>query len=123
LITHDLGVVAQTADDVAVMYLGRVVEHGTVRDVLKRPRHPYTQGLLRSIPSLKAGERLASIAGTVPALSAIPRGCPFHPRCLHARAGVCDVGGPPLLRELEPGHQAACVRAEEIVAEVEGMAR
>jgi oligopeptide/dipeptide ABC transporter ATP-binding protein len=123
LITHDLGVVAQTADDVAVMYLGRVVEHGSVRNVLKRPRHPYTQGLLRSIPSLKAGQRLASISGTVPALSAIPRGCPFHPRCPHARAGVCDVGGPPVLRELESGHQTACVRAEEIAAELEGVTR
>ncbi len=81
LITHDLGVVAQMADDVAVMYLGRIVEHGSVRDVLKRPRHPYTQGLLRSIPSLQSARRLASIPGTVPALSAIPPGCPFHPRC------------------------------------------
>jgi oligopeptide/dipeptide ABC transporter ATP-binding protein len=117
LITHDLGVVAQTADDVAVMYLGRIVERGSVRDVLKRPRHPYTQGLLRSLPSIDATGRLASIPGTVPALSAIPPGCPFHPRCPHARAGVCDVDGPPLLREIEPQHQAACVRAEEIDVE------
>jgi peptide/nickel transport system ATP-binding protein len=117
LITHDLGVVAQTADDVAVMYLGRIVEHGSVRDVLKRPRHPYTQGLLRSIPSLNAEGRLASIPGTVPSLSAIPPGCPFHPRCPHAVHGVCDVGAPPVLRLLDPNHTAACVRAEEIAEE------
>jgi oligopeptide/dipeptide ABC transporter ATP-binding protein len=115
LITHDLGVVAQAADDVAVMYLGRIVEHGRVRDVLKRPLHPYTQGLLNSIPSLAAA-RLESIPGTVPALTAVPRGCPFHPRCAHARAGLCDVGEAPPLRELESGHQTACLRAEEVFA-------
>ncbi|HEU5078006.1 MAG TPA: ABC transporter ATP-binding protein [Opitutaceae bacterium] len=117
LITHDLGVVAQMADDVAVMYLGRIVEQGPVREVLKSPRHPYTQGLLRSIPSANVGGRLTSIPGTVPTLSAIPRGCPFHPRCPYAVRGRCDVDGPPELRELTPGHFAACVRAEEIVAE------
>jgi oligopeptide/dipeptide ABC transporter ATP-binding protein len=117
LITHDLGVVAQMADDVAVMYLGRIVEYGTVRDVLKRPRHPYTQGLLRSIPSLQSTGRLVSIPGTVPALTAIPPGCPFHPRCPHAQRGRCDVNGPPESRELEPGHRAACLRAEEIFME------
>ncbi len=114
LITHDLGVVAQTADEVAVMYLGRVVEHGSVRDLLKRPRHPYTQGLLRSLPSLHPGGRLASIPGTVPSLHAIPSGCPFHPRCEHARAGLCDEGSPPVRREIAAGHTVACVRAEEI---------
>jgi len=119
LITHDLGVVAQTADDVAVMYLGRIVERGSVRDVLRRPRHPYTQGLLKSLPSLGSGGRLASIPGNVPALTAIPPGCPFHPRCPHARRGICDVGGLPVLEELEPGHLAACVRANEIAAEAE----
>ena len=116
LITHDLGVVAQMADDVAVMYLGRIVEHGAVRDVLKRPLHPYTQGLLKSIPSLTPGDRLASIPGTVPALSAIPPGCPFHPRCPHAHPGLCDIGRAPTLREVEPRHETACLRAEEIGA-------
>ncbi|HVU24062.1 MAG TPA: ABC transporter ATP-binding protein [Opitutus sp.] len=123
LITHDLGVVAQTADDVAVMYLGRIVERGSVRDVLRRPRHPYTQGLLRSIPSREAGDRLASIPGSVPALTAIPPGCPFHPRCPHAVAGVCNVGGPPALEALAPGHLAACVRAREIAGEREAVHR
>ncbi|HWA87019.1 MAG TPA: ABC transporter ATP-binding protein [Opitutus sp.] len=116
LITHDLGVVAQASDDVAVMYLGRIVEHGRVRDVLKRPLHPYTQGLLNSIPSLAPATRLESIPGTVPALTAVPRGCPFHPRCPHARAGLCDMGEAPPLRELEAGHQTACLRAEEVLA-------
>jgi len=114
LITHDLGVVAQSADEVAVMYLGRIVEHGSVRDILKHPVHPYTRGLLRSLPSQNAGDRLAAIPGTVPSFAAIPKGCGFHPRCPHAQTGRCDVGGAPPLRALAPGHAAACVRAEEI---------
>ncbi len=117
LITHDLGVVAQTADEVAVMYLGRIVEHGPVREVLKYPRHPYTQGLLRSLPGCNRGsERLASIPGTVPSLHAIPPGCPFHPRCEHAVAGRCDVGGPPPTVATDGGRRVACVRAEELAA-------
>ena len=115
LITHDLGVVAQIADDVAVMYLGRIVEYGTVRKVLKQPRHPYTRGLLASLPSLSAGhERLPSIEGTVPQLTAIPPGCPFHPRCEHAVSGRCDVGGPPMLTGTDDGRQIACVRDGEL---------
>jgi oligopeptide/dipeptide ABC transporter ATP-binding protein len=114
LITHDLGVVAQVADEVAVMYLGRIVERGSVREIIKHPRHPYTQGLLKSIPSLNRGGRLASIPGSVPSLSAIPPGCPFHPRCPFAQAGRCDVGEAPLLRPLSAQRDVACVRAEEI---------
>ncbi|MBI5380602.1 MAG: ABC transporter ATP-binding protein [Opitutae bacterium] len=114
LITHDLGVVAQVADDVAVMYLGRLVEQGPVRTMLRRPRHPYTRGLLRSIPSLNTGRRLDSIPGTVPSLAEIPPGCPFHPRCAHARPGLCDRGGAPALTALSPTHSVACLRAEEI---------
>jgi oligopeptide/dipeptide ABC transporter ATP-binding protein len=115
LITHDLGVVAQVADEVAVMYLGRVVERGPVREVIKRPRHPYTQGLLRSIPSVNSGRRLESIPGSVPSLHAIPPGCPFHPRCAFAQSGRCNLNGPPALRPVGPDHTVACVRAEEIV--------
>jgi oligopeptide/dipeptide ABC transporter ATP-binding protein len=114
LITHDLGVVAQTADEVAVMYLGRLVEHGPVRDILRAPRHPYTQGLLKSIPSLNVGRRLASIPGSVPPLTAVPPGCPFHPRCSHAQAGRCDINGVPEWRILSPVHAAACRRVDEI---------
>jgi peptide/nickel transport system ATP-binding protein len=116
LVTHDLGVVAQMADDVAVMYLGRIVESGNVRDLLKRPRHPYTQGLLQSVPSATAGRRLNPIPGTVPPAGRIPPGCPFHPRCPHAQAGRCDVDGAPPLRTIEAGRQVACLRAEEIAA-------
>jgi oligopeptide/dipeptide ABC transporter ATP-binding protein len=116
LITHDFGVVAQMADDVAVMYLGRVVERGRVRDVLRHPRHPYTQGLLRSLPGANAGGRLAAIPGAVPSLTAVPGGCGFHPRCPQAQAGRCDRGGAPVLRLLAPDHAAACVRAEELDA-------
>lgn len=116
LITHDLGVVAQAADEVAVMYLGRIVETGSVRSLLKSPRHPYTRGLLKSLPSLNHGRRLASIPGSVPSLSAIPVGCPFHPRCEHAVAGRCDVGGAPPLQACGPGHQVACARADELPA-------
>ncbi len=114
-ITHDLGVVAQVADDVAVMYLGRVVEEAPVRDVLKRPIHPYTVSLLRSLPSMHgSGGRLPAIKGSVPLLTAIPHGCPFHPRCEHAVPGRCDLGAPPALRTFDTGRQAACLRVEEL---------
>ncbi len=116
LITHDLGVVAQTADEVAVMYLGRIVEQAPVRDLMKQPRHPYTMGLLASLPSTHAsrGERLPSIAGTVPSLTRLPPGCPFHPRCLYAERGRCDVGEAPPLEVLVGGRQVACIRSQEI---------
>jgi peptide/nickel transport system ATP-binding protein len=82
LITHDMGVIAEIADRVAVMYAGRIVEVGAVRQVIKEPRHPYTVGLMGSIPSLKGGApRLTQIDGSMPRLGAIPRGCAFHPRC------------------------------------------
>jgi peptide/nickel transport system ATP-binding protein len=85
LITHDMGVIAETADRVAVMYAGRIVEIGPVRDVVQRPRHPYTQGLMGAIPTVEgATSRLVQIPGSMPRLAAIPKGCPFHPRCAHA---------------------------------------
>jgi peptide/nickel transport system ATP-binding protein len=85
LVTHDMGVIAETADRVAVMYAGRIVEIGPVADVIHRPRHPYTVGLMGSIPSIVGGrERLAQIEGTMPRLTAIPPGCAFHPRCPRA---------------------------------------
>jgi peptide/nickel transport system ATP-binding protein len=85
LITHDMGVIAETADRVAVMYAGRVVEVGPVADVIHRPQHPYTKGLMGSIPSIVAErENLAQIDGTMPRLDAIPAGCAFHPRCPYA---------------------------------------
>ncbi len=82
LITHDMGVIAETADRVAVMYAGRIAEIGEVREVVRAPLHPYTQGLMAAIPTLEAGaRRLAQIPGAMPRLSAIPRGCAFAPRC------------------------------------------
>jgi peptide/nickel transport system ATP-binding protein len=85
LVTHDMGVIAETADRVAVMYAGRIVEIGPVADVIHRPRHPYTVGLMGSIPSIGATvERLTQIDGTMPRLDAVPSGCAFHPRCPRA---------------------------------------
>jgi peptide/nickel transport system ATP-binding protein len=108
LITHDLGVIAETVDEVAVMYAGRVVEHGSLGDVLERPTHPYTWGLLQSIPRLDAPRlaRLRPIAGLPPSLINVPSGCPFHPRCPHAFE-ICPRRVPPLL-ETDPGHEDAC---------------
>jgi peptide/nickel transport system ATP-binding protein len=93
LITHNLGVIAEITDSVVVMYLGRAVESGPVGDVFHQPKHPYTQGLLRSIPSIHAtgGERLPSIGGTIPHPFNRPAGCTFNPRCPSAIKGVCDV--------------------------------
>lgn len=118
LITHDLGVVAQLADHVAVMYLGRIVERADVRSVMKTPRHPYTMGLLASLPSLAIDKkRLPSIGGSVPGMMEIPPGCPFNPRCRYAQPGRCDVGNPPRPEIIGEGHEVACLRAREIMAE------
>lgn len=106
LITHDLGVIAETADRVAVMYAGRIVEEGAVRDILRRPLHPYTQGLLASIPGEGAGSRLRAIEGVVPSMAALPPGCTFAPRCPH-RMDVCTTTVPALV-EIESGHEARC---------------
>lgn len=110
MITHNLGVVAETADEVAVMYLGRVVEQATTDELFRNPKHPYTEGLLASIPRIGKGnqERLASIPGSVPNPFEQPGGCPFHPRCPHRMAGVCEVDPPPVLRTVGPAHTAAC---------------
>ena len=89
LISHDLGVIAGTADRVAVMYAGRIVEHGPVREVLRNPQHPYTRGLLASMPGAGRDQRLRPIEGAVPLLGAFPPGCTFHPRCPQ-RLNPCD---------------------------------
>ncbi|MDQ1535525.1 MAG: glutathione transport system ATP-binding protein [Actinomycetota bacterium] len=120
LITHDLGVVAGTVDRVMVMYAGRQVELADVEETFYRPRHPYTQGLLASLPRLdrRAGdERLHRIQGQPPSLIFLPPGCAFNPRCPHARAGVCDTVVPPLL-PISSDHVAACLRVDEIPAEL-----
>ncbi|MFP4057698.1 MAG: ABC transporter ATP-binding protein [Candidatus Brocadiia bacterium] len=111
LITHDLGVVAEMARQVAVMYLGRVVEQADSQRIFAHPQHPYTRALMRSIPGRGARRkaRLATITGSVPDPFARIPGCPFHPRCQEAEAGLCDAGEPPPLLELDPGHGVACL--------------
>jgi peptide/nickel transport system ATP-binding protein len=101
MVTHDLGVISQVADDVVVMYAGRVVESGRVHDVLSRPTHPYTWGLLSSVPRLESnGHELLAIRGTPPSLIALPPGCAFRPRCDYAAQvldGACAIAVPELL--------------------------
>jgi len=106
-ITHDLGVIAGMADDVVVMYLGKIVESASVGDIFHEPKHPYTQGLMNSIPSLVTRrERLEPIKGVVPDPFDAPEGCGFEPRCPHAME-ICKTKVPDLA-ELSPGHRAAC---------------
>ena len=109
LITHDLGVIAEMADDVVVMYLGQVVEKAPVDEIFHAPKHPYTQALLESIPRLRgdSSERLGSITGSVPHAYDRPKGCPFHPRCSSFMAGVCDIDSPRLL-PITQGHEVSC---------------
>ncbi len=108
LITHDLGVVAETADRMIVMYAGRKVEEGTTQELFAHPNHPYLQGLLASVPKFGAGEgtRLREIPGIVPALNNLPQGCAFAPRC-SAAVAKCQQAIPPLETK-RPGHMAAC---------------
>jgi peptide/nickel transport system ATP-binding protein len=113
LITHDLGVIAETADRVAVMYAGKVVEYAPVKDLFRDPRHPYTIGLMESIPRMEERrERLRVIPGTVPPPTAFPPGCPFHPRCPFA-VDVCRSVDPPA-EDAAPGHAVRCHRWREI---------
>ena len=110
LITHNLGVVAEMCDEVAVMYLGRVVEQGSVDAIFHDPKHPYTRALLRSMPSIKARvrSRLPVIEGSIPHPYNRPPGCPFHPRCPDFMPGRCDQIEPPSI-EVGDGHDAACL--------------
>jgi oligopeptide transport system ATP-binding protein len=113
LITHDLGVVAETADRVVVMYAGRVAERASTRDLFARPRHPYTAGLFESLPQLDSDAPLAPIAGTVPDALHFPSGCRFHPRCPHAMP-VCAEREPPLAeRGGGAPHVSACFYVDE----------
>jgi peptide/nickel transport system ATP-binding protein len=119
LITHDLGIVAENAERIIVMYAGRKVEEATVDDLFAKPLHPYTLGLMRSIPRLallrgdaKAVERLAEIPGIVPPLSDLPLGCAFAPRCAFADE-LCRAKSPPYSQK-QPGHWAACWHADRL---------
>jgi peptide/nickel transport system ATP-binding protein len=116
IITHDLGVVAELSDDILVMYSGRVSEYGAAEDIFWRPGHPYTWGLLTSMPRIDEArsERLIPIKGTPPSLINVPAGCPFHPRCDFASltSGKSE-SQVPILHEIEPGHRVACHLSNE----------
>jgi oligopeptide transport system ATP-binding protein len=117
LITHDLGVVADVADRIAVMYAGRMVEQADVYDLYRQPGHPYTKGLLDSIPRLdQKGETLAAIGGLPPNLTRIPPGCPFNPRCAYAQ-DLCRHDPPPPLREVAHHRYAACHFSELLLTD------
>ena len=126
LITHDLGVVAETAQRVIVMYAGRKVEEAPVEELFARPQHPYTHGLMASIPRLalmrgeadSSSERLQEIPGMVPALTDLPEGCVFAPRCAHAQ-DRCRQTYPPY-EEKRPRHWAACWRSAELFGGADG---
>ena len=111
-ITHDLGVIAQIADEIAVMYLGHIIEHGTTREVINNPLHPYTRKLLEAIPRLdQLGGRLAAVGGDIPGPFEIPKGCPFHTRCQHMIAGQCDTKAPGVTT-ISQTHSVDCVLYE-----------
>ncbi len=118
-ISHDLGVIAETADELGVMYAGRLIEFGPVAELFDAPRHPYTKALLRSSPTrYKSDGPLSSIPGAVPNLSRPPPGCRFHPRCPIARP-VCRAEPPPALLPADgagPGHRSACHFAAEVAS-------
>jgi peptide/nickel transport system ATP-binding protein len=112
-ITHNLGVIAQIADTVAIMYLGQVVEYGPVREILRNPKHPYTVDLLRAVPRLgkTAGQRLVAIEGSIPSPFQRPSGCPFHPRCSRMMAGRCEVHMP-AITQVNEQHTVRCLLYE-----------
>jgi peptide/nickel transport system ATP-binding protein len=115
LITHDLGVVAEVADRVAVMYGGRIVESGPVMDIFRQPHHPYTVGLLRSVPRIDTVDaRLVPIQGQPPAPARLPGGCSFHPRCAIGRGRAICAAQDPVLRVVGDNHSSACHFAEEV---------
>jgi oligopeptide/dipeptide ABC transporter ATP-binding protein len=119
-ISHDLGVIAEMADDVGVMYAGHLVEFGPVDEVYAQPRHPYTKALLRSVPrQYKEDGPLPSLPGSVPNLSRLPSGCTFHPRCPLAREVCARDPGPPVEEargSVDAGHRAACYFSEEVAS-------
>jgi oligopeptide/dipeptide ABC transporter ATP-binding protein len=117
LITHDLGVIAEMADDVVVMYLGRVVEEGPVDDIFHAPKHPYTRALLRSIPTVQSPPRrkLPTISGSIPHPYNRPPGCPFHTRCPDVMPGLCNVYEPALV-PVNARQEVACFLYPEVRA-------
>ncbi len=118
LITHDMGVVADVADQISVMYAGRVIEEAPVRDIYESPSHPYTKGLLESIPRLDLkGQELSAIKGLPPLLTDIPQGCAFNPRCRYAK-DACRQDPVPPLHQVAPARSSACHFWKEVKADV-----
>jgi oligopeptide/dipeptide ABC transporter ATP-binding protein len=116
LVSHDMGVVAETSDTIAVMYAGQVVETAPTEAIFNRPRHPYTLGLLQSIPRVESKvDRLVPMKGQPPNLLKLPRGCPFAERCAFASPDCAET--PVALREVEPGHFSACLYPERLTAQ------
>jgi len=112
-ITHDMGVVAEIADRITVLYAGRVCETADTKTIFYNPKHPYTQALLTAVPSLALKtKKLTVIPGSIPNLITPPTGCRFHPRCEYAQT-ICAEKIPELI-EIEPGHKVACLRATQI---------
>jgi peptide/nickel transport system ATP-binding protein len=111
-ISHDMGLISRVADEVAVMYLGIIVERGPTEDLIDQPRHPYTRGLLAAIPRMDAlGRRLTPVGGDIPSPLERPPGCPFHPRCPDFKPGVCDAAMPArtaIGRAIGPTHFVRC---------------
>jgi oligopeptide transport system ATP-binding protein len=115
LITHDMGVVADVADRISIMYAGRIIEEAPVNDIYASPAHPYTKALLESIPRVDLkGQELSVIRGLPPVLTRIPPGCPFAPRCRYVRPEVCTVDPPPPLYQVDVGRHAACHFWQEV---------
>jgi oligopeptide/dipeptide ABC transporter ATP-binding protein len=112
-ISHDLGVIAEMCDAVAVMYAGQIVERAVAEDLFLRPRHPYTSGLMGAVPKVGMGKTLVAIPGNVPDPGRAPAGCRFHPRCPHAVGGLCDELVPPLAAARD-GRVTRCVRADDL---------
>ena len=114
MINHNFGIIAETCDAVAVMYLGRIVETASTKDLLENPMHPYTQDLFRSIPQVtdQRGKRLEYIEGSVPDAYSIPKGCAYFPRCRKAQKGLCDESLPPVV-DLGNGRMVSCFRYDQ----------
>ena len=112
-ITHDIAVIGEVADDVIVMYLGQIMEKGSVEQIFENPLHPYTRALWRSIPTVDGElQRLQPIEGALPEPFAVQKGCPFYSRCHLRVSGVCDEISPPVV-EVEAGHEVRCILYEE----------
>ena len=111
-ITHDLGVIAQTADTVAVMYLGNIVESGPVKEIIKNPKHPYTQGLIDALPDINNLDApLIPVPGSIPSPLERPSGCVFHTRCKIYEEGLCN-NEEPQLKSFSSNHKVACLKVD-----------